>query len=228
MEDGDAKKWVREKTSCFSEKRSRRVYVRSIRKKPSSIPALNYNGRLFTSNSSKANVLNEYFSECFNTSSPPFPLQPPVADCPPCPSDLLCTKDQLISLISNLPFITASGPNQISSCMLKLISPAITAPLTIIFNLSLTHGHIPTEWKSSFVIPIPKVPNPNSPAEFRPISLLSIISKLLEKHIHSILYNHCFERNLISPFQFGFLPARSINFYCSPVCHSLLLYLSPD
>ena len=148
-------------------------YVRSIRKKPPSIPALNYNGRLFTSNSSKANVLNEYFSECFNTSSPPFPPQPPVADCPPCPPDLLCTEDQLISLISNLPSITVPGPDQISSRMLKLTSPAIAVPLTIIFNLSLTHGHIPTEWKSSFVVPIPKVPNPNSPAEFRFFLLLA-------------------------------------------------------
>ena len=49
----------------------------------------------------------------------------------------------------------------------------------------------------------------SSLSNYRPISLLSLVSKLLEKHIHSLLYEFCISNNLISPFQFGFLPYRS-------------------
>ena len=49
----------------------------------------------------------------------------------------------------------------------------------------------------------------NSSSNYRPISLLCLISKLLEKHIHSILSDFCMSLELISPFQFGFLPQRS-------------------
>ena len=60
------------------------------------------------------------------------------------------------------------------------------------------------------VVPIPKCSPPSSsPSNFRPISLLSLVSKLLEKHVHSILLDFCFSQNLISPYQFGFLPSRS-------------------
>ena len=59
---------------------------------------------------------------------------------------------------------------------------------------------------SSFVVPIPKSAPTSSPFNYPPISL---VSKLLEKHIHTLLYDFCISNNLISPFQFGFLPYHS-------------------
>ena len=75
---------------------------------------------------------------------------------------------------------------------------------------SISTGLVPLDWKSSFIVPIPKLSPPsNSSSNYRPISLLCLISKLLEKHIHSILSDFCMSLELISPFQFGFLPQRS-------------------
>ena len=74
----------------------------------------------------------------------------------------------------------------------------------------LQSGILPSAWKCSKIIPIPNTsPSSSLPSDNRPISLLSIISKLLERHVFNILLDICLDNNLISDFQFGFLPNRS-------------------
>ena len=106
--------------------------------------------------------------------------------------------------------------------MLKATSASIASPL----NLSISTGLVPFDWKSSFIVPIPKSSPPsNSPSNYRPISLLCLISKLLEKHIHSILSDFCMSRDLISPFQFGILPQCSTASALLFSTHSILSLL---
>ena len=128
----------------------------------------------------------------------------------PCPESLLCTEETILSLISSLPSKTASGPDRISSFLLKAAA-SISLPLSHIFNLSIFSGLFPHEWKTSNIVPIPiNVPLlPHPPLTFAPFLFWSLVSKLLEKHIHSILLDFCFNQNLIPPYQFGFLPSRS-------------------
>ena len=184
-------------------------FVKSLRRSSSSIPPLYSNGHCYQIDSDKANCLNSFFISCFNTSAPhlnPIPPYPNIS----CPNSFLCSESNIISLISYLPSKTASGPDGISSWMLKSTSSSIASPLCHIFNLSISSGLVPLDWKFSSVVPIPKSsPTSSSPSKYRPISLLSLVSKLLEKHIHSLLYDFCISNNLISPFQFGFLPYRS-------------------
>jgi len=74
-----------------------------------------------------------------------------------------------------------SGPDGVSSRMLKATAHPITPSLTKLFNISITTGKIPGKWKLSAVVPIPKTPGGSSdPREYRPISLLSVVSKILE------------------------------------------------
>ena len=184
-------------------------FVKSLRRSSSSIPPLYSNGHCYQFDSDKANCLNSFFISCFNTSAPhvnPIPPYPNIS----CPNSFLCSESNIISLISHLPSKTASGPDGISSWMLKSTSSSIASPLCHIFNLSISSGLVPLDWKFSSVVPIPKSsPTSSSPSNYRPISLLSLVSKLLEKHIHSLLYDFCISNNLISPFQFGFLPYHS-------------------
>ena len=140
----------------------------------------------------KAQCLISFFSSCFNSYAPPLsrisPYFPPTS----WPSSLLCSEDLIISLISHLSSKPASGPDGISSWMLKSSAGSIAYPLCHIFNLSISSGFVPLEWKSSFVVSIPKSsPASSSTSNYRPISLHSLISKLLENHMHSILYDFC-------------------------------------
>ena len=158
---------------------------KKLKKKSLTIPTLTHNDLTVTDPISKANLINNFFSQCFNSSVPSLSL----SDILPhfltdCPSDLLCTPENIIQLISQSPSHTSSGPDGISSKMLKATAYSISVPLCKLFNLSLSSGVFPMEWKTSLVISIPKQSSPNpSPSNYRPISLLSLVSKLLEKHV---------------------------------------------
>ena len=179
--------------------------IKKLRKKSSSIPPLSLSGNTIHSDASKANLLNDFFSSCFNSSNP---IDPSLNLCSPptlCPPDLLCSPNEILNLLLHLPSDTATGPDNISSRMLKSTAYSIASPLTHIFNLSLKSGILPTDWKFSHIVPIPKSKSPSSsPSDYRPISLLPIVSKVLERHVYNFLSDFCTHNHLISNSQFGF------------------------
>ena len=164
---------------------------------------------LLSSDKDKANILNKAFCSFFNACCPPL-SDPPTPNTSTCPPEFLCSPSEIYHLIHNLPSVTACGLDGIPSKFLKLTSHSIASPLSLIFNSSLQSGIFPSAWKCSKIIPIPKTsPSSSLPSDYRPISLLPIISKLLERHVFNILLDICLDNNLISDFQFGFLPNRS-------------------
>ena len=68
--------------------------------------------------------------------------------------------------------------------MLNTAAPSIVPGVTKIFNLSLTTGRFPAAWKFARIVPIPKTGDLTNPSNYRPISILPILSKLLERHVH--------------------------------------------
>ena len=93
--------------------------------------------------------------------------------------------------------------------MLKCTAASTAPSITEVFNFSLKLGSIPQQWKEAHVIPIPKVPVPKSPNNYRPISLLSLLSKILEKHLYYLIIDHLEEGHLLSDSQWGFRSGRS-------------------
>ena len=84
-------------------------------------------------------------------------------------------------LLSSVDPNKATGPDGISARMLKSTAASIAPAVTAIFNLSLIQGQFPIEWKVVQVIPIPKSEQLSNPTNYRPISLLSILSKFVIK-----------------------------------------------
>ena len=85
--------------------------------------------------------------------------------------------------------------------MLKFSASSITPSLTKLFNLLLTTGVFPSEWNRAGVVPIPKSGSPSTSASgYRPISILPIVSKVLERHVKEIIDNHLVECFPISLF----------------------------
>jgi hypothetical protein len=98
---------------------------------------------------------------------------------------------------------------EISTKLLKCISLEISIPLAHIFNLSLTTGIFPKKLKTSRIVPIYKTGDPNLCDNYRPISLLSSISKILEKIVCVQLVNHLDRNNLLYVNQYGFQRGKS-------------------
>ena len=121
----------------------------------------------------------------------------------------LCTEDSVFDLLAALDTSKSTGHDEISAKMLKYTAESITPSLTALFNLSISTGVFPSEWKIGRIIPIPKGKNQTLPFGFRPISILPIVSKILERHVKSVIEKHLQENAPISPRQWGFMASCS-------------------
>ena len=79
------------------------------------------------------------------------------------------------------------------------------------FNLSLKEGVVPVEWKEANIVPLFKQSSKNMSEDYSPVSLTSVIWKLLERLIkdHEIMVDFLVRHTLLNPYQHGFLKARS-------------------
>ena len=103
----------------------------------------------------------------------------------------------------------SSGPDGITGKMLKPLAHEIAPSITKLLNLSIMCKRPPQVWKHSKVVPIPKKPSASSVRDYRPISLLSIISKILEKHILMLITEHISLYSPHSAVQWGFQNGKS-------------------
>jgi len=107
-------------------------------------------------------------------------------------------------MLSTLVTTKSTGHNDISARMLKETALSMTPAVTKLFNLSIRLGDLPNEWKTAHVTPVPKTSNCSDATNYRPISLLSILSKLLERHMRNLLLHHLIQCSPISAQQWGF------------------------
>ena len=114
--------------------------------------------------------------------------------------------------INNLPTKNSCGYDDISSKVLKVIAPVIIKPLTLLINQVLNTGIFSDKLNIAKVIPIYKKGDPQLFENFRPISLLPTISKVLEKILHKQLSSYFDEFCLFFPNQYGFRPRHSTEY----------------
>ena len=153
-------------------------------------------------------MLNTFFSSCYNPVIVP-PTYCPSGNTSNLPDHLDCTADEVVVLLKKTKIHSASGPDGISAWMLHTFADEIAPSISSLFNLSLTTGKLPDDWKVANIVPIPKESNTKDARLYRSISLLSIISKTLERHVYQILVDHLTANSVLADNQFGFLPGRS-------------------
>ena len=92
---------------------------------------------------------------------------------------------------------------------MREVALEIAEPLTYLCNFSLRSGSIPRDWKQSNVTAVYKYGSRNDPSNYRPISVVPIIAKVLEKLVASQLNGYCEENQLLSPYQGAYRSGRS-------------------
>ena len=103
----------------------------------------------------------------------------------------------------------ATGVDDISTNLLKDSASVISKPITHIVNLSLSTGVVPDEWKVARITPIHKSGTRSKADNYRPISILPAISKVLEKAVQTQLMDYLEVNKLLSDTQFGYRRKRS-------------------
>ncbi|KAI5714781.1 hypothetical protein M8J77_005490 [Diaphorina citri] len=104
---------------------------------------------------------------------------------------------------------SSMGYDQIPLNYLTRMSGIIAPVILHIFNTSVQTKTFPEIWKKALIRPIPKTKNPSSASDYRPISLLCSLSKVLERLIHQQVTSHINRHNLLNPFQSGFRTGHS-------------------
>ena len=120
----------------------------------------------------------------------------------------------------------AAGPDGLPSRYLKLIADELIPSLFLLFSASLKQGRIPADWKRAMITPIFKKGLRNDPTNYRPISLTSIIYKVLERIIYSHIMSNLEYNNVLNNAQFGFQQRRSADLQLLQTVHDLALGLN--
>ena len=106
--------------------------------------------------------------------------------------------------LQKLNVTKATGMDGVPAKILKMISSLITLSLTFMFNLSIKTGIYSNEWKIARVILIYKSEDKRKCENYRPISILPIVSKIFEGEVFSQIYSFLNRHALLSKFQSGF------------------------
>ena len=156
----------------------------------------------------KANILSDQFSSVFSVE--------PEGDIPKINVrtdskvlELIITVDMVLEALQKLNVNKSVGPDGIHPRLLKELAEEIASPITLIFNKSITEGKLPNEWKEAFISSIYKKGSKNLAENYRPISLTSILCKVLESQVRETVLNHLQENKLLSAKQYGFIGGRS-------------------
>ena len=173
----------------------------------------------------KSNVLNKYFCSITKLNDDDAVLPDFHDRCENIISQVIVTEQEVIDMLCTLNANKAVGPDIISNRMLVSVKEEISKPLCSLFNKSLREKVFPSDWKIAHVIPLFKNGDKSLPSNYRPISLLSCVSKVLEKIIFKHVFNHLLENKLLYKFQSGFIPGHSTSHQLIELYHTILLAL---
>ena len=151
-------------------------------------------------------MFNKYFLDQFSNSST-YDTDIDFSNDDAFDIDFSCTR--IKNLLDDININKAPGPDGIHGCVLKHCSISLCRPLSIRFKLSYNTGIIPTDWKSANIVPIYKKGDKAVVSNYRPISLICLTAKIMERIIQDELLTKTQES--ISSEQHGFLSSRSCN-----------------
>jgi len=186
-------------------------YINNRRKTRTGISQLKRpDGTTTQSDAEAAEVLNDQYFQTFTTEDlSNFPdFQPKNLLTGPL-NDFLIQEDKVIKALKALKVDKAAGMDGMHPRVLQELADTLGRPLTLVFRASITTGTLPRQWKDANVSPIFKKGNRQQAANYRLVSLTSIICKTLERIVVSQIIAHLETNSLLCAEQHGFCRGRS-------------------
>ena len=165
-------------------------------------------GREHTTNKDKAECFGRFFStkcslrnDLQRSNLPAFPNR-----CTAALSHVRFHPATVARLLRQLDLSKATGPGGIPARVLKICAAELSSLLSSLFSACFRQGVYPSLWKTANVVPVHKKQARSSMRNYRPVSLLSVVSKVMEKviNVNTTLMNHLEKKRLLSQHQFGF------------------------
>jgi hypothetical protein len=165
------------------------------------------NGKSAITDMEKAEMLNSFFSSVQTRENteviPNLKPKKPTQEI----GQLVVTEDRVQKELMKLNPNKSPGPDRLHPRLLKEAALQLTRPITAIYNKSLEEGIVPTQWTEGEITPIFKKGDKSKPSNYRPVSLTSVLCKVLEQIIRDHLMSHMAVH--ITECQHGFLTGRS-------------------
>ncbi|KAJ8027731.1 RNA-directed DNA polymerase from mobile element jockey [Holothuria leucospilota] len=185
------------------------AYVRSKQKVKEGVGPLQGNeGTLVTDHQDMANLLNDYFVSVFTKESSVLGTCRD-SDNSSLVSDVVFSEELVCNKLKSLKASKAPGPDGIHPAILHECSEILSVPLCIIFQKFLDSNFVPADWRIANVTPIFKKGDRSLPCNYRPVSLTSVVCKVMESVIKDCLLKYLLDNGLLNLSQHGFLPSRS-------------------
>ena len=183
-------------------------YISSMKKDANGIPTLKTDKGPAINSKMKAEALNAQYQSVFTKEDTSTIPDKGESTCPSMP-DIIFSKEGIEKLLSNLNAAKASGPDNIPIRILKEAAQQIAPVLQVIFTQSYQTGNLPQDWLSANIVAIFKKGNKNTPANYRPVSLTCVTTKLMEHIVFHSIMDHIDSYNLLKHYQHGFRQKHS-------------------
>ena len=193
------------------------------------IPPIQYNNIIYYSPEGKAEAFNSHFT-CNSKLNGEDDELPSLDEAETSIPQLLITEEMVIDVVKSLNLNKAVGPDQIHNRLIVKAISVIAQPLVNLFNRSLNEHEFPDSWKIANVTPIYKKGDRDVCGNYRPVSLLSCIGKIMEKCVQKHVFSYLKFNTLLTPCQSGFIPGDSTVFqllvmyddFCKAIDHKVM------
>ena len=156
-------------------------------------PLIDNSGEVVIEDGAAAKILNDYFGSVFtkeNTNNIPEPKNLYNGKDDEMLSDIICNKECVLEILTKMKIDKSPGIDQLHPKFLYEVRHEISGVISIIFNESIRTGVIPRDWRDALVTPIFKKGKRSEPGNYRPVSLTSVLCKVLEKIVKAKLLDH--------------------------------------
>lgn len=192
-------------------------FIKEKRGNTSAYPATMSNGIIESANGAEVtNMFASHFAAIYSehdcnveapSGSRSGPVYPPETPNTNHLTTIVVENEVLLEKLKRLDITKGAGPDEIPPYFIASCASCLVTPLCLIYNKSLSSGKFPSKWKEAKVVPIHKSGDSTLISNYRPVSILSTLAKILESLVYP--YIQCHFKQFLDEHQHGFVGARS-------------------